>query len=45
VTQNGLLIALMGILFLLLGYMGVPVAFALIASVLVVTAFTPVSEA
>jgi tripartite ATP-independent transporter DctM subunit len=40
-----MLIALMGILFLLLGYMGVPVAFALIASVLVVTAFTPVSEA
>jgi tripartite ATP-independent transporter DctM subunit len=45
VTQNGLLIALMGCLFLFLGYMGVPVAFALIASVLVVTAFTPVSEA
>src|SRR6188508_1360159 len=35
----------MGFLFLFLGYMGVPVAFALIASVLVVTAFTPVSEA
>src|SRR5690348_11478113 len=35
----------MGFLFLLLGYMGVPVAFALIASVLVVTIFTPVSEA
>src|SRR5207342_2617505 len=35
----------MGLLFLLLGYMGVPVAFALIASVLIVTAFTPVSEA
>jgi C4-dicarboxylate transporter, DctM subunit len=45
VTGNGLLIALMGFLFLFLGYMGVPVAFALIASVLVVTAFTPVSEA
>ena len=44
-TSNGLLIALMGILFLFFGYMGVPVAFALIASVLVVTAFTPVSEA
>src|SRR6185437_5090712 len=44
-TGNGLLIALMGFLFLLLGYMGVPVAFALIASVLVVTVFTPVSEA
>jgi tripartite ATP-independent transporter DctM subunit len=35
----------MGFLFLLLGYMGVPVAFALIASVLIVTVFTPVSEA
>jgi len=45
VTGNGLLIALMGFLFLFLGYMGVPVAFALIASVLVVTIFTPVSEA
>jgi tripartite ATP-independent transporter DctM subunit len=45
VTGNGLLIALMGFLFLFLGYMGVPVAFALIASVLAVTAFTPVSEA
>ena len=44
-TGNGLLIALMGFLFLFLGYMGVPVAFALIASVLVVTIFTPVSEA
>ena len=44
-TANGALIFLMGFLFLLLGYMGVPVAFALIASVLVVTAFTPVSQA
>lgn len=44
-TSNGLLIFLMGFLFLFLGYMGVPVAFALIASVLVVTAFTPVSQA
>ena len=44
-TSNGALIILMGFLFLFLGYMGVPVAFALIASVLVVTAFTPVSEA
>jgi tripartite ATP-independent transporter DctM subunit len=35
----------MGFLFLFLGYMGVPVAFALIASVLIVTMFTPVSEA
>jgi tripartite ATP-independent transporter DctM subunit len=45
VTTNGMLIALMGFLFLFLGYMGVPVAFALIASVLIVAAFTPVSEA
>lgn len=44
-TTNGMLIFLMGFLFLFLGYMGVPVAFALIASVLVVTAFTPVSQA
>ncbi len=44
-TSNGMLIVLMGVLFLFLGYMGVPVAFALIASVLVVTAFTPVSLA
>jgi len=45
VTGNGLLIALMGFLFLFFGYVGVPVAFALIASVLLVTVFTPVSEA
>jgi len=45
VTSNGSLIFLMGFLFLFLGYMGVPVAFALIAAVLVVTAFTPVSIA
>jgi tripartite ATP-independent transporter DctM subunit len=45
VTTNGGLIFLMGFLFLFLGYMGVPVAFALIASVLVVTAFTPVGLA
>ena len=44
-TSNGALIFLMAFLFLFLGYMGVPVAFALIASVLVVTAFTPVSLA
>jgi tripartite ATP-independent transporter DctM subunit len=45
VTTNGMLIALMGFLFLFLGYMGVPVAFALIASVMIVTVFTPVSQA
>lgn len=44
-TANGALIFLMGFLFLFFGYMGVPVAFALIAAVLVVTAFTPVSLA
>jgi len=45
VTSNGTLIVLMGFLFLFLGYMGVPVAFALMASVIVVTMFTPVSQA
>ena len=44
-TSNGALIFLMGFLFLFLGYMGVPVAFALIGSVLVVAAFTSVSLA
>lgn len=44
-TSNGALIFLMGFLFLFLGYMGVPVAFALIAAVLVITTFTPVSLA
>ena len=43
--SHGFLIFLMAFLFLLLGYLGVPVAFAIIASVLVVTAFTPVSLA
>jgi tripartite ATP-independent transporter DctM subunit len=42
VTTNGILIFVMAFLFLFLGYMGVPVAFALIAGVLAVTAFTPV---
>ena len=41
-TTNGILIFTMAFLFLFLGYLGVPVAFALIAGVLVVTAFTPV---
>ena len=44
-TTNGTLIVLMGFLFLFLGYLGVPVAFALIASVLLVTIFTPISQA
>ena len=41
-THNGLLIFLMAFLFLALGYLGVPVAFALIAGVMVATCFTPV---
>jgi C4-dicarboxylate transporter, DctM subunit len=45
VTANGILIVLMGSLFLFFGYMGVPVAFALMASVMIVTVFTPVSQA
>jgi tripartite ATP-independent transporter DctM subunit len=43
--SNGALIILMALLFLFMGYMGVPVAFALIASVLLIAAFTPISEA
>ena len=39
------LLVTMGGVFLLLGYMGVPVAFAIMAGVLVATAFTPVSFA
>jgi tripartite ATP-independent transporter DctM subunit len=41
-STSGVLV-LMGLLFLGLGYMGVPVTFALIAGVLVATAFTPIS--
>src|SRR5881409_2493132 len=41
--SSGMLLVVMGGLFLLLGYLGVPVAFAIIAGVLVATAFTPVS--
>jgi len=37
------ILIVMGGLFLLLGYMGVPVVFAIMAGVLVATAFTPVS--
>ena len=43
--SNGAIIVLMSLLFLGLGYLGVPVAFALIAGVLVATALTPVSFA
>jgi C4-dicarboxylate transporter, DctM subunit len=41
--SNGAILFLMAFLFLGLGYMGVPVAFALMAGVLVATALTPIS--
>ncbi|HEX4328512.1 MAG TPA: TRAP transporter large permease [Burkholderiales bacterium] len=41
--NNALILALMTALFLILGYSGVPVAFALMAGVLIGTAFTPIS--
>ncbi len=41
--SNGNLIFLMAFLFLGLGYMGVPVAFSLMAGVLLATALTPIS--
>jgi C4-dicarboxylate transporter, DctM subunit len=41
--SNGHILFLMAFLFLGLGYMGVPVAFALMAGVIVATAFTPIS--
>jgi C4-dicarboxylate transporter DctM subunit len=43
VAENALVLSLMTALFLTLGYLGVPVAFSLIAGVLVGTAVTPVS--
>jgi tripartite ATP-independent transporter DctM subunit len=43
--SNGVILGLMGGIFLFLGYMGVPVAFAIIAGVLVATALTPISFA
>src|SRR6516162_6739432 len=43
VTQNGLIVSLMAVLFLIFGYLGVPVAFSLIAGVVIGTLFTPVS--
>src|SRR5712692_4203854 len=42
-AENGLIVSLMAILFLVFGYLGVPVAFALIAGVIIGTLFTPVS--
>src|SRR5881409_3478438 len=41
--SSGMILVVMAGLFLALGYMGVPVAFAIIAGVLVATAFTPIS--
>ena len=41
--SNGLILLLMGFLFLAFGYLGVPVAFSLIAGVLVATLLTPIS--
>ena len=41
--SSPVLLIVMGGLFLGLGYMGVPVVFAIMAGVLVATAFTPVS--
>src|SRR5262249_60337792 len=41
--SSGALLVLMGGVFLGLGYMGVPVVFAIMAGVLLATAFTPVS--
>ena len=38
---NGAILCLMGVLFLVFGYMGVPVSFALIAGVLVATRVRP----
>jgi len=44
-TANGLIVGLMAGLFLLFGYMGVPVAFSLIAGVLIGALFTQVTLA
>ncbi|MEO8739401.1 MAG: TRAP transporter large permease [Casimicrobiaceae bacterium] len=41
--SNGVILCLMGSLFLVFGYMGVPVTFALIAGVLAASLFTPIS--
>jgi C4-dicarboxylate transporter DctM subunit len=43
VPHNALVLAVMTVLFLSLGYLGVPVAFSLIAGVLVGTAMTPIT--
>jgi C4-dicarboxylate transporter DctM subunit len=41
--ENGLILGLMTFLFLFFGYLGVPVAFSLIAGVVIGTLFTPIS--
>ncbi len=41
--SGGAVLCLMAFLFLLFGYMGVPVTFALIAGVLAASSFTPIS--
>lgn len=43
VPENALILSIMTVLFLTLGYLGVPVAFSLMAGVLVGTAMTPIS--
>ena len=43
VPENALILSLMTVIFLTLGYLGVPVAFSLMAGVLVGTAMTPIS--
>lgn len=42
-AENALILGIMTTLFLVLGYLGVPVAFALLAGVLVGTAMTPIT--
>ena len=44
VAQNALVLGVMTFLFLSFGYLGVPVAFSLIAGVLVGTAMTPITS-
>ena len=43
VAENAAILGVMTVLFLILGYLGVPVAFSLIAGVFVGTALTPIS--
>ena len=43
VPENALILSIMTVLFLVLGYLGVPVAFSLMAGVLVGTAMVPIT--